>query len=78
MGKKKLHFVHSGQSFGGSKFNVLKNGAKLAYFGAYFGVGSCFGPLRRQNNYIVAARLKCPSTICILAGKSEAKFYMYI
>ena len=27
-GQKKLHFVHSGQSYGGSKFNVFKNVAR--------------------------------------------------
>ena len=47
--KKNLHFVHSDQSYGGSKFNVPKNVAKVPNFNADFGVGSRFGPLRRQK-----------------------------
>ena len=49
MVKKKLHFVHSGQSYGGSKFNVLKNGAKVPYFNADLGVGPRFGPQHKQK-----------------------------
>jgi len=49
MGKKKLHFVHSSQSYGGSKFNVPKNDAKAAHFGADLELGSRFGPERGQK-----------------------------
>ena len=49
MGKKNLHFVHSDQSYGGSKFNVLKNDAKVPYFEVDLGVGSRFGPERGQK-----------------------------
>jgi len=49
MGKKKLHFVHSGQSYGGSKSKVSKNGAKSTHFNADLGVGSRFGPERGQK-----------------------------
>ena len=49
MGKKNVHFVHSGQSYGGSKFNVPKNVAKVPYFNADLGVGSCFGPQHEQK-----------------------------
>ena len=49
MGKKNLHFVHSGQSYGGSKFNVPKNGAKLPHFGADLELGSRFGPQHEQK-----------------------------
>ena len=45
MGKKKIHFVHSDQSYGGSKFNVPKNGAKVPNLNADLGVGSLFGTL---------------------------------
>ena len=48
-GQKNLHFVHSDQSYGGSKFNVLKNDAKVPYFGADLGVGPRVGPLHRQK-----------------------------
>ena len=34
---------------GGSKSKVSKNGAKVPYFEADLGVGSGFGPLRRQK-----------------------------
>ena len=44
-GQKKLHFVHSGQSYGGSKLIVSKNDEKVSNFGADLGVGSHFGPL---------------------------------
>ena len=47
--KKNLHFVHSGQSYGGSKFNVLKNDAKVPNLNADLGLGSHFGPLCRQK-----------------------------
>ena len=47
--KKKLHFVHSSQSYGGSKFNVPKNGAKVPYFNADWGLGSRFGPQHEQK-----------------------------
>ena len=49
MGKTKLYFVHSGQSYGGSKSNVSKNVVKVPNFGADLGVGSQFGLLRRQK-----------------------------
>ena len=49
MGKKNLHFVHSGQSYGGSKSKVSKNDAKVPYLNADLGVGSCFGPLCGQK-----------------------------
>ena len=49
MGKKKLHFVHSGQSYGGSKSKVSKNGAKVPNLDADLELGSRFGPLRRQK-----------------------------
>ena len=47
--KKKLHFVHYSQSYGGSKFNVPKNVAKVPNFGADLELGSCFGPERGQK-----------------------------
>ena len=49
MGKKKLHFVHSDQSYGGSKFNVPKNVAKVPNFEADLELGSRFGPERGQK-----------------------------
>ena len=49
MGKKNLHFVHSGQSYRGSKFNVLKNCAKVPNFEADLGVGPRFGLLHRPK-----------------------------
>ena len=47
--KKKLHFVHSSQSYGGSKSKVSKNGAKVPYFGADLELGSHFGLELRQK-----------------------------
>ena len=47
--KKKLHFVHSSQSYGGSKFNVPKNCAKSTHFEADLELGSRFGPERGQK-----------------------------
>ena len=47
--KKKLHFVHSSQSYGGSKFNVPKNVAKSTHFNADLELGSRFGPERGQK-----------------------------
>ena len=44
MGKKKLHFVHSSQSYGGSKSKVSKNVAKVPNLDADLELGSRFGP----------------------------------
>ena len=49
MGKKTLHFVHSGQKLWGFKVKSIKNGAKSAYLDADFGVGSHFGLLHKQK-----------------------------
>ena len=49
MGKKELHFVHSSQSYGGSKSSIPKNVAKVPNLNADLVVGSRFGPLRRQK-----------------------------
>ena len=49
MGKKKLHFVHSSQSYGGSKSKVSKNGAKVPNFEADLELGSRFGPDQGQK-----------------------------
>ena len=49
MGKKKLHFFHSGQSYGGSKFNVLKNDAKVPNLNADLELGSRFGPQHQKK-----------------------------
>ena len=47
--KKNLHFVHSSQSYGGSKSKVSKNGAKVPNFDADLELGSRFGPERGQK-----------------------------
>ena len=47
--KKKWHFVHSSQSYGGSKFNVPKNDEKSTHFEADLELGSRFGPERGQK-----------------------------
>ena len=48
-GKKKLHFVQSGQSYGVSNSKVSKNNAKVPNFNADLGVGSRFGSLCGQK-----------------------------
>ena len=48
-GQKNLHFVHSGQSYGGSKSKVSKNDAKSAHFEADLELGSRFGLERGQK-----------------------------
>ena len=66
MQAKVSHFIHSGQSYGGSKSNVSKKVTKVPYFNADLEVGSRFGPLHRQK------RLKSPPkklTLAILAKK---------
>ena len=49
MGEKNYISLHSGQNYGGSKFNVLKNDAKVPNFEADMRVGSHFGLLCRQK-----------------------------
>ena len=66
MGKKNLHFVHSSQSYGGSKFNVLKNGAKVPNFNADLGVGSRFG-LQHEQKRSKSQTFFSPRTVTLLA-----------